>query len=84
MSTRIQQNIELYRNMGGKLVIAVWVANRKLRDTVASDGTAYTMDYGIESVTDKIVFDKPLRANSPIVKNAIDMLKRQYPNAVVN
>jgi hypothetical protein len=84
MTTRIQQNIELYRNMGGKLVIAVWVTNRKLRDTVASDGTAYTMDYGIESVTDKIVFDKAIRANSPIVKNAIERLKTQYPDAVIN
>jgi hypothetical protein len=84
MSDRIQQNIELYRNIGEKLVIAVWVTNRKLRDIVASDGTAYTMDYGIESVTDKIVFNKPVRANSSIVKDAIGRLKNQYPDAVVN
>jgi hypothetical protein len=73
--------IEKVRPLGSKKITAVQAVIRKLRDTIASDGTAYTMDYGIEQILLEIRFDTPKLSKSKAVIDAIHTCSGLYPQA---
>lgn len=79
MNTRIERlvkTVEPYRAYQSKLIAGVWLIERRLVDIKASDGTEYTMDYGIKQVLAKTVFDRPCRGNSKRVRDEIATLTK--------
>lgn len=81
---RLEMRIMLKKVAGSRMIEAVWVVNERVRDRVAIDGTTYSMDYGIASVVDKVIFLKRVGRASKEVRAAIDALIAKYPEAIPN
>lgn len=81
---RLEKRIVLKKIVGSRMVEAVWVVNERVRDRVAIDGTTYSMNYGIASVIDKVVFSKRVGRASKEVRAAIDAMIAKYPAATLN
>lgn len=81
---RLEKRIILKNVVGSRMIESVWVVNERVRDRIAIDGTIYTMDYGIASVVDKVVFVKRVGKASKEVRTAIDEMKAKYPEAIPN
>ncbi len=68
---------------GSKLIGSIWVAERKLEDRFAADGTEYTMDYGITRLIEEFPLLKAVRRNSKQVAEIVQAYKERYPEAVI-
>lgn len=81
---RLEMRITLKKVAGSRMVEAVWVVNERVKDRVAVDGTTYSINYGIASVVDRVVFLKRVGKASKEVQAAIDEMIAKYPEAVPN
>lgn len=59
--------IEPFKAQGSKLIQGAWVVCRKLRDF-----EGYTMDYGIQTATNKRLFDKPRKSGTMICEREFE------------
>lgn len=81
---RLEMRIMLKKVVNSRMVEAVWVVNERVRDRVAMDGTTYSMNYGIASVVDRVVFLKRVGKASKEVQTAINKMIEKYPEAIPN
>lgn len=81
---RLEMRIMLKKVVNSRMVEAVWVVNERVRDRVAMDGTTYSMNYGIASVVDRVVFLKRVGKASKEVQTAINEMIEKYPEAIPN
>lgn len=81
---RLEMRIMLKKVVNSRMVEAVWVVNERVRDRVAIDGTTYSMNYGIASVVDRVVFLKRVGKASKEVQTAINEMIEKYPEAIPN
>lgn len=73
---RISRRVETYKFLNGKSIVGVWIVDRKLCDVVASDGTCYTLDYGLVRVLVDHKFPSRQRSNSKLVLETVARLER--------